>query len=412
MSGLCTGGPSKPLAPQTNALSTARAPVVVVHSGYTPPIPMLHFVAYDSGSGAHGVPYSVVFDACRILANNKDGTLRKLGSDTVLIASSPLSLLSPGTYTYIVSGDPVYPICTTFRSWDPPNSLPASWAGSAMGAAEPVLQRASQCSETVKWIDGRCALTGDTSRLECCYLVPPAERPWWLHHRMATRTNDYCGINGLSNCITLRADLTGAGIDQGAFVFAPYDNTAVCVCLTDALADFASHFHLRAVNLPPRTHPLNTYARFAWGIFKAFQRQLLDFKECSDSPAVVPEPHCLQSSKRKRAQDDDEREQGDADASEPRVPDDDSQAPSDDLDLWHVTERTLQGIESMDATLHTRPLTSYEINAGMYPGYSRPMRMAYEYRQTHPEVSAVRTARIGRLGEWDDVDGTDDFDSP
>jgi hypothetical protein len=38
----------------------------------------------------------------------------------------------------------------------------------------------------------------------------------------------------------------------------------------------------------------------------------------------------------------------------------------------------------------------------MYRGYSKPIRLKYEYRKQHPEVSAVRSARVARRGEYDD----------
>jgi hypothetical protein len=38
----------------------------------------------------------------------------------------------------------------------------------------------------------------------------------------------------------------------------------------------------------------------------------------------------------------------------------------------------------------------------MYPGYSKAMRLQHEYRMQHPEVSAVRSARVARMGEEDD----------
>jgi hypothetical protein len=40
--------------------------------------------------------------------------------------------------------------------------------------------------------------------------------------------------------------------------------------------------------------------------------------------------------------------------------------------------------------------------ADMYPRYSKAMRLQHEYRKQHPEVSAVRSARVARVGEDDD----------
>lgn len=47
-----------------------------------------------------------------------------------------------------------------------------------------------------------------------------------------------------------------------------------------------------------------------------------------------------------------------------------------------------------------RPLSArYEEAAGIYPGFSKAMRLKHEYRQLHPEVSAVRSARVASLWE-------------
>jgi hypothetical protein len=44
----------------------------------------------------------------------------------------------------------------------------------------------------------------------------------------------------------------------------------------------------------------------------------------------------------------------------------------------------------------------YEQAADMYSGYSKVIRLQHEYRKQHPEVSAVRSARVARVGEDDD----------
>jgi hypothetical protein len=50
---------------------------------------------------------------------------------------------------------------------------------------------------------------------------------------------------------------------------------------------------------------------------------------------------------------------------------------------------------------HVSGAAPYEA-ADMYPGYSKAKRLQHEYRMQHPEVSAVRSARVARMGEEDD----------
>jgi hypothetical protein len=50
-----------------------------------------------------------------------------------------------------------------------------------------------------------------------------------------------------------------------------------------------------------------------------------------------------------------------------------------------------------------RPLSArYEEATGIYPGFSKMMRLKHEYRQLHPEVTAVRSARVASVCEEDD----------
>jgi hypothetical protein len=49
-----------------------------------------------------------------------------------------------------------------------------------------------------------------------------------------------------------------------------------------------------------------------------------------------------------------------------------------------------------------RPLAArYEQAMGVYPGFSKVMRLEHKYRQEHPEVSAVWSARVAYV-EYDD----------
>ncbi|KAF8988230.1 hypothetical protein BDZ89DRAFT_1173894 [Hymenopellis radicata] len=129
----------------------------------------------------------------------------------------------------------------------------------------------------------------------------------------------------------MRADLNAQGMDLGHFVFAPYAGMAVCVCITDDLADFAAEHHLRAVNIPARIHPVNVSDDAAL-----------------ESPLITA--------------------------------------------VW--TDRDIQVAEQIDAGLDGRPLAPYEQAMGLYPGFSKVMHLVNKYWREHPEVSAVRSARV------------------
>ncbi|KAJ7116076.1 hypothetical protein C8R44DRAFT_880450 [Mycena epipterygia] len=399
---LLVGARPKDAKPQSQSLP-ATEKLLVFHPGYTPSKMLMLLTAFPDSSGQYGVPFSVVSDACRILANNKDGTLRVLGTAADLRASvDGQDLLPPGSYTYHVPREARYAVCTSFGAWAPPPAVPSHWALREMGSKEPFpYSSSSSCSAVVKATDGRCAVTGATSGLKNSYLVPSAEEPWWILRGMSGLTRNAQGIHSPPNSLALRADLAGdgMGMDQGHLVFAPYARTAVCVCLGWEVADFAAEYHLRAITIPGRIHPLNVYVRFAWGIFRTAHNFLYEFSQIWDSVTVeVPtELAAIQHAidlERKRREDD-------ADGRDEDQDEDDSHEESD-LDVDTTTERDIEAAARLDAELESRPLAPYEEAAGIYPGYSGTMRLAFTYRQEHPEVSAVRSARVARVGEDDD----------
>jgi hypothetical protein len=200
---------------------------------------------------------------------------------------------------------------------------------------------------------------------------------------MSGLTHNPRGINSLPNCLATRADLNGPGMDQGHFVFAPYAGKAVCVCLTDEMPDFAADYHLRAVNIPARIHPMNVYVRFAWGLFRASLHVLGEFAKLPDV-VIVAEPTFLPASdgppatKRPRTEAEpmphggqernadrgDENQEHDDEA--PMLTDDDGshRESSGDAALEHpfklytLTDRDLEVAEGLDADLvDGRPLS-------------------------------------------------------
>ncbi|KAF7322375.1 hypothetical protein HMN09_00015400 [Mycena chlorophos] len=386
-------GPPKPVKDTSKTPSRSEF-VWIGHPGYDPPALLLQLVAYEGPSGQRGVPLSLALDACRILADNKDGSLRVEGTKVDLAGVSEdeeeFLFLSPGLYTYhAAGGEERYAICASFRAWSPPARLPARW--DVMGAkAHNVSSTISDLSTFVKTSDGRCAVTGEVSRLENCHLVPRAEAKWWNLRDMALITNS-SSVDSASNCLALRADLNGAGMDQGSFVFAPHQGVPACVCLTPDICDFAAEYHLRAITMPARIHPMNVYARFAWGIFRVAGPILRPLAKSSEFVMVAVPP-----SLRTTTSDDDDDDDDDdgTSASEPEY------VRPLDLEVW--TDREMQLIEEMDARLHSRPLEPYEAVSGMYPGYSKALHLKREYKRQHPEVSAVRHAKIARMGEYED----------
>ncbi|KAJ7741444.1 hypothetical protein DFH07DRAFT_965003 [Mycena maculata] len=301
--------------------------VLVYHPAYSPPQLLLVLPGFPTPSGYSGVPFFVVLDAARIIAQNKDGALRQQGSIANLpLPTSDRAILPPGSYEYHCLG-----IEYAVRVFESNFCV----AGSSLRDS----YRSSECQ--------------------------------WHFHNMSGLTINQRGVNSPANCLALRADLHGPGMDGGHFVFAPYDGAAVCVCLTNDMSDLAEDYHLRALTIPGRIHPLNVYVRFAWGIFSANKTTLRDL--------LLAEHH---------------------ENSAHAISDDGSlEAP---LDLCIFSEGDIKAAEALDAHLDSRDLACYEEGAGLYPGFSKILRLEQAYRREHPEVSALRSARVARVGEVDD----------
>ncbi|KAF8874911.1 hypothetical protein CPB85DRAFT_1346311 [Mucidula mucida] len=410
--------PVKPKSTQSPLVGYVR----IQHPGYQPPRLIAMLPVYRSPSGIDGIPFSFVLDAAQILANNQPGTLRVCGTPTDLTAPDNLSLLPPGDYEYrVTTGEARYPICTSFRAWSVPSVLPAHWDITAMGGKVTPPMMGTNASEKIKTEDGQCLMTGATSRLQSCHMVPKADEQWWNDNDMNVKTFATEGIDSSSNRLTLRADLIGPGMDAAGFVIISYGGSAVCVCMKSGFEDLASEYQFRTVKIPARIHPFNMYVRLAWNLFRMSHSLLLGLQSAKNVVTIKEETttNAPPPAKRKHIG----QPGGTGDASEglhggesgndghdddaPHLTDggessEDEILHSPPLDVWRWTEHDLKGMEKLDATLSTRPLARYEEATGMYPGYSQAMRLAQKYRQEHPEVSAVVHARVARVGEDDD----------
>ncbi|KAF8213705.1 hypothetical protein K438DRAFT_1957061 [Mycena galopus ATCC 62051] len=288
----------------------------------------------------------------------------------------------------------------------------------------------SNLSRDVKKTDGRCAVTGDRSRLNASHLIPQAESAWFEHHRLAADELDGgISVNNAHNVITLRADLDKPTFDEGHFVLFPYQGNVVVIFMTQGTRDLAQDFHFSAAEIPFRIFADYLYVRFAWNIFKIARRWLRAYENDAEV-AKVAVPAALQPKPTQSPQDKKRRCEGPggledaADGQNSHVAEGGSGERSDDaaedsasgadedasslqtdgghgLDVYRLTDADVARAEAKDAELQRRSRVILEDDP-CYPGYSKALRLAHEYRRQHPEVSAVRTARIARVGDEPD----------
>ncbi|KAJ6626369.1 hypothetical protein B0H10DRAFT_1999061 [Mycena sp. CBHHK59/15] len=446
--------------PLSVVLESAGA-ILIYHPACPRPTILLRLEVYPiRGSPVAGVPLALVLDACQIIANNARGYLTLYGDQTEIAIPSdtPGDLLRPGKYHYRVPShtDGPYPICLEFRAWEPPVAVPQNWAherwappGSDSAAVDADVVSTvtwSNLSHDVKRTDGRCAVTGDRSRLNTSHLIPQAESTWFEHYRPAAGELDGgISVDNAHNVITLCADLNKATFDEGHFVLFPYQGKVVTIFMTLGTRDLAQDFHLSAAEIPVRIFADYLYARFAWSIFKIAMRWLRAYEMDADvakvavPAALQPKPTQLAQGKKRKwegpggpedavdgqnsnAAEGGSGERGGADADEDSAngadgdsanganedaTDEDSSLRTDGedgLDVYRLTDADVARAEAKDAELQRRRSCAEILEDDpCYPGYSKALRLAHEYRRQHPEVSAVWTAWIACIGE--DPDG-------
>ncbi|KAF8214971.1 hypothetical protein K438DRAFT_1749079 [Mycena galopus ATCC 62051] len=272
-------------------------------------------------------------------------------------------LLPPGHYTYhLTSGEVRYAVCTSFRAWTAPGTLPSYWKIDAMGLDDTRTWSPQTTYSTAdKAPDGQCAVTGDISRLEYCHLVPKAEDTWWIRNAMRIRTTNPRGINAPPNCPALRADLNTLGMDQGHFVLAPYDGKADLT----TLAKDPSVVTIREPELDGAKSPAKR-KRTMKDADRDEQGGSTRRDEQDGSTGRDEQNGSAGGGDQKQHQD-----RGGADEGL-QISDDDSPQESDDeepsLDLYNWTEHDLEMTEQMDAVLHGRPLGELQCNECLFLG--------------------------------------------
>ncbi|KAF7302152.1 hypothetical protein MIND_00782100 [Mycena indigotica] len=402
----------------TTALSTAslsfREPVIgpsskpirIFHPAYDKPTEILHVATYphpdDSDNDTHGLPLRIVLVFCFIIANNKKGLLREKDSGSDM--GSGDVWLCYGDYTYdLAESETPYPICTTFSSWAIPVELPEGWGWSMMGSSSepPPASNQSNLSTLVKALDKACLLTGKTFGLETCHLVPRSERKWWNYNTMNAKLGNIEGIDSPQNCISLRGDLNGSGMDAGHFIFAPYRGYGVCVCLTNECRDVARDLNLSPLRLSDRLKPHCFFARCAWGLFKSQEKNL----EALQHAQKVPIPEELRNrsnmsqaggARKKSAGAGDRAKEGGDRAERGQ---DQMQIDNLKFDLSaRPTDEELDQDEEIERELQLQASTPNELAQELYPGFSNLNRLKVAYLPSLDQLSYFNT-RIARVGD-------------
>ncbi|KAJ6613508.1 hypothetical protein B0H10DRAFT_2048197 [Mycena sp. CBHHK59/15] len=302
---------------QTVEILQASHSIDIFHPSLPGGPAMVHFTAYPTApeSTIEGLPLAFVLEACFLVVGNKAGVLqvRSTGEGLWPAEGDKDKLLGAGAYYFWVkSGDTTtreYSVCTSFRNWSPPLTIPTRWAGGLYrrGDAGENTVHGSAASAAVKWLDKTCIVTGATTALQASHMVPKAEGEWFrVHQQLFTSLVGQSVVHHLTsarNMVSLRADLNMQGLDQGHFVFAPYRDKMVMVCVQDTAGDLAHQYHLRDIRFPRERIPgCYQFTRFAWNIFKFSATHLVEIaSKVGELPSMAPPPPPVPSPPKRRA---------------------------------------------------------------------------------------------------------------
>ncbi|KAJ7085398.1 hypothetical protein B0H15DRAFT_374408 [Mycena belliarum] len=418
----------QPLPPLPAVSFDPLSDYLIVLNGYTQDI-LIRLPCFpqnpEDAASFKGIVAYIVFDACVVLTNNctpESGSLlqyqgarmpvvrtnRPKGKGKASVVDDTedngpdgegenqkrwrttqpahmVSLIWPGVYRFFQDADDKrakVDVSSFFSEWELPSVIPLHWRRANQLIVEQAVEM-SQVSQRVKDEDPECPLTQQTSGRESCHLIPEAEDFWYDRNALAARTGDpQPNVNSPNNIMSLRADLTG--LDDFVFVPAlsqlelnPYtydehqaalDPPFMVFFLDVHSLDLAHSHHMRELVLPKRIPAEYLYARFAYNVFLAARRRA--------SPDAPPP-----SKKAKHAH--------------------------ADLDLnpaWRSEFRLLK-MEQYDRMLMDpkvpRPILQNAQHNGIEPGFSRALRVAYNWRQAHPVE--LGSATVGHVGEEDRI---------
>ncbi|KAJ7137837.1 hypothetical protein C8R44DRAFT_766321 [Mycena epipterygia] len=426
--------PSEAQQPLRQAI--ANQSVDVFHPMVLGNLPMLQFSVFKT----NGFPLGVVLDACCAVACNKQGELYQKDSPDTLVASCTDEsdmMLPSGSYIFkLIHGAATtsYPLYASFAVWKPPTLVPVRWQGDVV-SAPPLHSGASDASTAVKVDDEACIMTGAVTGTNASYMVPRSEAKWFQSHYSTLKiwgADTAHDLNAPCNLVTLRSDLSLPGTDAGIFLFAPYAGGVVAVFPRNRGGDLAEKHHLQRVRLSDRVRRGYLYIQFVWNIFNfsapglstaaaAIQQHLQppsakrpptrdgglnrDPKRpksdtSNDGSGGGSQKHAGGSGSHKYVGDDSQR-----DSSLSTVEDGENAPQTEDVPMYDAKDAMLKddacetlllAYDAQDAMLKARggSLTVHDIQAGRYPGFSKARRLAHDYVQRNPHVSAVANTHV------------------
>ncbi|KAK7693676.1 hypothetical protein QCA50_003246 [Cerrena zonata] len=272
----------RPQSPPINQNTLPNWPrnIDIKHPYYNPPLSLICFSAYDVDPNStdeprrFGVDHRVALDACRILANNRDGFLSRVSRRNDLTARLTLDemVLTESIYYYFLDDESAadYPIVNNFLAWTfPAGHIPTHWLQTRPRQSEDLRQSYwTIMSDAVIYRDGRCCLTSfkadDSS--DCAYLVPKDQAAWYELNAMDVYNfnRDIHSVDDISNGICLRSDVHRC-LERRSFVPFPVDGSFVAHFIRRE-PNYADLLHRKEMLIHEIVSIEFLYARFALNV--------------------------------------------------------------------------------------------------------------------------------------------------
>ncbi|KAJ7220815.1 hypothetical protein GGX14DRAFT_695050, partial [Mycena pura] len=438
-----------PCPPEEPIMRVAACGTVMIYHPMLPNRPpFLRFSAFackPSGGALGGVPLGFVLDICYVVAGNREGELHLKTQTQERVAGKESDLdglVTPGKYVFVVVQDEgrfdyEYDLCPCFAAWTPPVIIPERWRGGNTTYKAQLVTGTTEVSYQVKFEDKACIVTGAVSGRQSSHVIPKSEVDWVDSHfdilQMYGGEAPDRELNSALNEVSLRADLSGQGLEQALFFFVPYAKSIITLFVEEKAPDLASQYHWRQAHFPTRIRRGYLFARFAWNAFKLWgsdlEKAMQSIEDVKSRRGLKRKHFDTEGGPKKGEKDDggsgsggDGRPGGSGSGGGNRgdggrgsgggsrggggpgssgrggrmrgIGKEEKVQGADDTEaaggLNTDDEALLALYELVDAAVSKRAcLTVDDVQAGRYAGFSKIKRLALQYRRAHPQISAV-----------------------
>ncbi|KAK9477693.1 hypothetical protein V1514DRAFT_320820 [Lipomyces japonicus] len=218
-------------------VNSTRHYIYIHHPGYDEKTDLL-FTIYAPDHISGGLHFSLLMDACAIIADNRnDGWLATDRRGLNRVKPQPENVLASGHYWHHLPRkgrrSANWPVVTCFEDWKFPSSLPSLWTRGLQPEHDAHSVAPVTSADAVRTRDEVCRITAHYTGTQIAHIIPRAESGWFLRNEMFCwndnyRRQDESLLEDQGNLMLLRSDVHAA-FDNQIFVFYPKDSAGFYV---------------------------------------------------------------------------------------------------------------------------------------------------------------------------------------